>query len=49
MTYEERRREGVSLFMENERKRDRIARWAIGLQLFSVACWIAVLVLEFWT
>lgn len=37
MTYEERRREGVILF-----------RWAIGLQLFSVACWIAVLVLEFW-
>jgi hypothetical protein len=33
---------------ELERRIDRIARWAIGLQLFSVACWLAVLVLEFW-
>lgn len=32
-----------------EQNIDRIARWAIGLQLFSTACWIAVLVLEFWT
>lgn len=30
------------------RRTDRIARWAIGLQLFSVACWLAFLVLEFW-
>jgi hypothetical protein len=48
MTYEERRREAVQAFIAYEQKSDRIACWAIGLHVFNVACWMAVLVVEFW-